>query len=633
MKTIKSFFAIALVAISLVTTSCLDNNEPAGIADLRSAKSEYLRAQALVQKAQAALVEAQAAQATAIARQEAAQAAIDEYNAEILKAQSEADIKEIEARLKVTLEQQNAALLNAQAATKQAEQNYLQAIAQLNILKTIGIPEMYKSQYNTVYSRLTAAWSSVNSKQTTLLNNQKTLQQFDAYGYDNQVLAQQTSIDNVQKQIVAAQKALADYKLFNDTTGKNALLTTYEQKLKATLATIATKNGEITKVANELNDAYADLKAKNNAYNQPTLFTYKLAVPAELQTWSGIGGNVSNPKSEIIFSSGANYFNVVITNISQYDVNTGSQINVIQSKVYEYKTPGSILLYSPEYFNQYIWKAQEIEDKNAGLASRLSTMNSKKDSYNGTTNGNLKAWEDAVTAYKASQTSTTSTNLRTASLNVWGINDIRTTKVDAVWNPLTNQFEDKNSNYVFGANINSSATYVAYMSAKYYYDSEKTAIDNQAKIKDMFNAATTALAKIKTDVLAISDPIKTATTNYNTKTIAIDVLKTDRNLANEEKTRYENLMNNLNNGITNYASQINILEDNIKIYEQQKKQYEEALKIFKANPTITSGGAYKEILAADIKNIETQIADLNKEIETYTKQLATLLEYINADNK
>jgi flagellar capping protein FliD len=41
----------------------------------------------------------------------------------------------------------------------------------------------------------------------------------------------------------------------------------------------------------------------------------------------------------------------------------------------------------------------------------------------------------------------------------------------------------------------------------------------------------------------------------------------------------------------------------------------------------------KEILAADIKNIETQIADLNKEIETYTKQLATLLEYINADNK
>ena len=41
MKTIKSFFAIALVAISLVTTSCLDNNEPAGIADLRSDKSEY----------------------------------------------------------------------------------------------------------------------------------------------------------------------------------------------------------------------------------------------------------------------------------------------------------------------------------------------------------------------------------------------------------------------------------------------------------------------------------------------------------------------------------------------------------------------------------------------------------------
>ncbi len=632
MKTVKKIFAIALVAISLVTTSCLDNTEPAGIADLRSAKSEYLRAQALVQKAQASLVEAQAAQATAIARQEAAQAAIAEYNAEILKAQSEAEINEIEARLKVTLEQQNAALLNAQAATKQAEQNYLQAIAQLNILKTIGIPEMYKSQYNTVYSRLTAAWSSVNTKQTILLNNQKTLQQFDAYGYDNQVLAQQTSIDNVQKQIVAAQKALADYKLFNDTTGKKALLTTYEQKLKATLVTIATKNGEITKVANELNDAYADLKSKNNAYNQSTLFTYKLAVPAELQTWSAIGGSVSNPKSEIVFSSGVNYFNVTMTSIFKFDVNDGSVTNPTQSKVYEYKTPGSILSYSPEYFNQYIWKAQEIEDKNAGLASRLATMNSKKDLYDGATNGNLKAWEDAVTAYKANQTSTTSTNLRTASINVWGINDIRTTKVDAFWNPLSGMFEDKNSNYVFGINISSSATYVAYMSAKHFYDNEKTAIDNQAKIKDMFNAATTALAKIKTDVLAISNPIKTATTSYNIKDNAIDVLIADRNLANEEKNRYENLMNNINSGITNYADQIKNKENDIKYYEQQKKQLEEALKIFKVNPTVT-GGAYKAILAADIKNIETQIADLNEEIKTYTKQLATLLEYINADNK
>ena len=59
----------ALMAGSSVTfTGCIDNDEPAGIENLRGAKAELLKAKAAVETAKVAYVNAQTAQANAEAR-------------------------------------------------------------------------------------------------------------------------------------------------------------------------------------------------------------------------------------------------------------------------------------------------------------------------------------------------------------------------------------------------------------------------------------------------------------------------------------------------------------------------------------------------------------------------------------
>ncbi len=644
MKTFKNF-AIALVAISLVTTSCLDNTEPAGIAALRGAKSEYIKAQTLVEQANAELIKAEVAIKTAQAKQEEATAAkmqyaadIEKLNLELRKAQDQAAIEAIarqkqvlDAQLQATLEAEKAALLQAQATTQAAQEAYLKATAQLNILKITGIPDMYKAQYTIVYGKLSTAWNNVNAKQSALLTNQNNIQKFDSYSNANQILTQETTIANKGKEITAAQKALADYKLLNDKTlaDQKTLLAGYETKLSTAITTLAGLNNSITTQVNTLNDLYVDLKTKNNAYSSATLFTYKLAVPAALQTSSLVGGAASTPVTEIVFNSGSSYFTVSSPLIAQFNVSSGSTTSSptpFTSKVYTYKAPSSIVTYSPEYFNQYIWEAQEIADNNASLASLLTNMNAKKDNYNGATNGNLKAWQDAVTAYNANPSAANQTTLNSTSTAVWGV-PARTLAVDAVWNPLTSLFEDKNSAYTFNLSTISNATYVIYIRAKYNYESLQTTIANQIEIKKMFDAATTALAKIKTDVLAISDPIKAKNDDYDAKVIAISSTVTSKNLAVIEQSRYETLVDNINTGVTGYDTQIATLTQTITNLEQQKKALEETLAEYKKNPTMS--GQFVEILRKEATNLQTEITDLGKEIETYTKQLATLLEYIN----
>ena len=97
----KLVLATMLSAGTLLVSGCIENIEPEGIADLRGAKAELLRAQVALQAAQAAKVEADAALVLAqakvqeaIAKQEEAKAKYEEALA--LKAQYEAEYQNIQ---------------------------------------------------------------------------------------------------------------------------------------------------------------------------------------------------------------------------------------------------------------------------------------------------------------------------------------------------------------------------------------------------------------------------------------------------------------------------------------------------------------------------------------------------------
>ena len=130
---------------TLMISGCIENLEPAGIADLRGAKAELLRAQTALQAAQAAKVEADAALVLAqakvqeaIAKQEEArvkyfeaEALAEQYRAELLNIQNE----EARTMLEALIADQEAAMVAAeQEAALAAEQfkiDMLNALTQL----------------------------------------------------------------------------------------------------------------------------------------------------------------------------------------------------------------------------------------------------------------------------------------------------------------------------------------------------------------------------------------------------------------------------------------------------------------------------------------------------------------------
>ena len=155
--------ACMLAGATPVLTGCIDNDEPAGIEQLRVAKSELLRAQALVEAAkvdqmtaQNALIEAQAAYQEALAKTEEANARIQEAIADqeeakvaLINTENEQKKQELEAAIAALehqkemweIEKQNALTAAEQAikdwelSYKQAEVAYEKALAELASLK------------------------------------------------------------------------------------------------------------------------------------------------------------------------------------------------------------------------------------------------------------------------------------------------------------------------------------------------------------------------------------------------------------------------------------------------------------------------------------------------------------------
>ena len=156
MKKWSKLVLVAMVSVgTMLVSGCIENIEPAGIANLRGAKAELLRAQTALQAAQAAKVEAEAALVVAqskvqeaIAKQEEAKALMLQYQAELQQAQNEVEkaaleqrIAELQAQAAVTAENLKAQLLNAQAATAAAQAAYEQALKDLAIAKNSLTPE------------------------------------------------------------------------------------------------------------------------------------------------------------------------------------------------------------------------------------------------------------------------------------------------------------------------------------------------------------------------------------------------------------------------------------------------------------------------------------------------------------
>lgn len=228
--------ALLMGGVSTSLTSCIDNDEPAGINDLRGAKAELLRAKAAVENAEAAIKTATAAIKQAKADYAQEKVAQEKLYTDWLTAKYEDDKTALQQDAAIREQAYLQKLYQAQSAAKQAELDYQRALAQIEIAlgtakddayaealqdllytKTFTIPS-YQISVNPVTHEVTI--NSTGSSTTTI------------YGLMN--LSQQLA--NAKQELAEAiqQNLILGYKFDKDAL-KNDVAVTVEVK-KAELA-------------------------------------------------------------------------------------------------------------------------------------------------------------------------------------------------------------------------------------------------------------------------------------------------------------------------------------------------------------------------------------------------------------
>lgn len=140
--------ALLMGGVSTSLTSCIDNDEPAGINDLRGAKAELLRAKAQVELAEAAIRNANAAIQQAKADYLQEKVAQEKLKTDYQTAKNEDDKLALQQAAALREQTYLAQLYAAQTAAKQAELNYQKALAQIEIALATVKDDAYAAALN-----------------------------------------------------------------------------------------------------------------------------------------------------------------------------------------------------------------------------------------------------------------------------------------------------------------------------------------------------------------------------------------------------------------------------------------------------------------------------------------------------
>ena len=304
--------ACMLAGATPVLTGCIDNDEPAGIEQLRVAKSELLRAQALVEAAkvdqmaaQNALIEAQAAYQEALAKTEEANARIQEAIADqeeakvaLINTENEQKKQELEAAIAALehqkemweIEKQNA-LTAAEQAIKDWELSYKQA----------------EVAYEKALAELASLKGAVASQQLAVL------QDYIADVQDKKVAMKDAEEDirraqrGVQKAAAAVEESEADKEYWQYDLARSLKLEQY--KLEGIEAALAKANEELTEfqnmeptaIAQKQDEVEAERAELNKQIADATLkaFEEKQAVNAEYKAQENALNEEKNQEIEI----------------------------------------------------------------------------------------------------------------------------------------------------------------------------------------------------------------------------------------------------------------------------------------------------------------------------------------------
>lgn len=160
--------ALLMGGVSTSLTSCIDNDEPAGITELRGAKAAFIKAKADYEAALTAIQQVKV-------EREQVDLELDKNNLEMQKlmlakqqAQNEYEIAEIQNNIEALAEQQKATLLQLQQQTAYAQNTLEQALVDLELTLATYKNDQYTAAINNALYELQQARYSVQGQESNI---------------------------------------------------------------------------------------------------------------------------------------------------------------------------------------------------------------------------------------------------------------------------------------------------------------------------------------------------------------------------------------------------------------------------------------------------------------------------------
>lgn len=224
MRKTKFFVAAMLFAAGAVSmTGCLENDEPLGIQELRSAKAELYRAQAALANAEIGLKEAQIrmkeakiAQEEALTRTMELQNQMREIDLQLKQDSASAEsarlqklMQQYEWEMDSIQEASTAALLKLQQNNAIAQHNYELALKELDFLKG-QTNDKYATRLTEVAGKLSTSMNTMAGYEKQIMQKQRELLIFNAQNSDEYVTSRlNKNIEDKAAELETAQEGLA----------------------------------------------------------------------------------------------------------------------------------------------------------------------------------------------------------------------------------------------------------------------------------------------------------------------------------------------------------------------------------------------------------------------------------------
>ena len=192
--------ALLMSGTAATFTSCIDNEEPAGIEAMRTAKADFYSAQARLKAAEAAWKEYDALIQEQKVKQEEIATKMAELNLAKAEAQNASDIEAINMKLDELKASHDVLMQEYQTSLKNAQAEYQTALRDFNLI-VARLNSDYTKEYARILGNITANRTQYNKLAVDLIDAQYLLNQYSERTLDTTAVeaALQRNIDDAQK--------------------------------------------------------------------------------------------------------------------------------------------------------------------------------------------------------------------------------------------------------------------------------------------------------------------------------------------------------------------------------------------------------------------------------------------------